>query len=254
MEVPGTVSTILEWVWVLVLISGGAYAAMGHHLQGAWRLLGLAGWAVVSIPIAFSLEGLAGALTAPDKDALAILEHAGVLAFVMTALWFSRRRRLRTPTPTPQTFPWGGYLFLAGALVTWHAGLVWLQEMYLLADIPYEQGTTEWWQYRAAVFAVMFFGSQLSTSWAIRSLGKSLSLDWTHPDGTDARRRQYLLVAAPLVVCLVPSVLVGPLLAGVLLRLAFLWLGWKFTAAPPLSQMATLRGAGMGLKAGRRAA
>jgi hypothetical protein len=88
--------------------------------------------------------------------------------------------------------------------------------------------------YRLTLGVLLFLIAQVTTSWAIRSLGTSLRQDWTRSDGRPfSRSQQYLLVAGPVLACVVPSVFVGALLAGVLVHLVLLGLAWACTDLPP---------------------
>jgi len=78
--------------------------------------------------------------------------------------------------------------------------------------------------------------SQLITGAALRAMRYALARDWRL-----ARRWQYILFAVPFAWCLPISIAAPGILAGLLLNLATLWAGWRYTSDPPNTPLATLK-------------
>jgi hypothetical protein len=78
--------------------------------------------------------------------------------------------------------------------------------------------------------------SQLITGAALRAMRYALARDWRI-----ARRWQYILLAVPFAWCLPISIAAPGILAGLLLNLATLWAGWRYTTDPPNTPLATLK-------------
>jgi hypothetical protein len=78
--------------------------------------------------------------------------------------------------------------------------------------------------------------SQIITAAVLRAMRAALDHDWQI-----ARRWQYILLAVPFAWCL-PLCIVAPgMVAGIMLNLATLWAGWRYTPDPPATPLRTLK-------------
>lgn len=83
---------------------------------------------------------------------------------------------------------------------------------------------------RVVIFLCFFIGSQISTSFVLRGLRRSLRNDWRIAEDSPKRRAYLLALAAvPVLACIVPSLEYGALLSSVTTRLSLLLIAWWIT-------------------------
>jgi hypothetical protein len=194
------------------------------------------------LAVAYLLDALRRAERArwevPLATTLIVIEVVVVVLAVLKRQKENKRRKARPPAAV--RIPWGEYYLLAGLLILLHVGLV-VAYLWMLAQAPQELVAAGWLWVHGPLALIAFCASQLSVTWFVNCLAASLREDWLRGDGTElTRESRYLLTAAPVTVCLIPSVFMGALLVGVLGRLAVLGMGYLWTDEGPSSQLATL--------------
>jgi hypothetical protein len=160
-----------------------------------------------------------------------------------------RHRSLRT-TITKLEFSWRDYLPVCLVVVVFHVALAHAAQGFhdqLVAAVgvadALRTGSSVWLAVVGVQVIVLFAASQITTGSIIRCLNRALSDDLLLEEH-NAHRRNYIfaLAAAPVAVCLVPSMMYLTLVGGVAFRLMLLALAWRYTElSSPAGVIRTLR-------------
>jgi hypothetical protein len=185
--------------------------------------------------------GPSGLLSDPDVHGLAFAAGA-TIGFGGMLLWQRRRARRPSSAPTPGHKPGIGILeYLLAAILL----AVFLEGGSVLTAILHG-AVSEWfaagWAAGLAfyattgvLFALSFAYSQLVARAAVRAMDKALKDDW------EVTPNQHYALLVPPYVLAAANLPVPPILAGICVQLANLFVSWRYTDGRPKTPLETLK-------------